>query len=145
MAIVNGTGGADTINGGFTDGDGDQVTGGADTIFGLGGNDTIDGLGGADTMFGGAGDDTYEVDNVGDIVSESSGQGTDLVNATGVDYTLTANVENLTYTGSGSFIGTGSALDNVLTGGTGSDMLSGAAGNDTIVAMNGKEQRQHGA
>lgn len=45
---------------------------GDDNIFGLDGNDTLIGGTGADTMTGGLGSDTYYVDNIGDIVIESS-------------------------------------------------------------------------
>ena len=36
---------------------------------------------GADTMLGGTGNDTYVVDNAGDVVNETGGDGTDLVQA----------------------------------------------------------------
>ncbi|MFG1379958.1 hypothetical protein V5F85_24355, partial [Xanthobacter autotrophicus ATCC 700551] len=66
---------------------------------GLGGNDTLDGGGGVDQLYGGTGDDTYIVDNVGDVIYENAGEGTDQVNAT-VTYRLAGNVENLTLLGS---------------------------------------------
>ncbi len=61
-----------------------------------------------------------------------------------VNYTLSADVENLTYTGAGNFTGTGNTLANVITGGAGNDTLNdgggtavdtliGGAGNDTYV------------
>jgi hypothetical protein len=50
---------------------------------------------GADTMAGGAGNDLYLVDNAGDVITESSGAGTDSVKSSSVTYILGANVENL--------------------------------------------------
>ncbi len=47
-------------------------------------------------------------------------------------YTLGANVENLTLTGSSSRNGTGNALDNVINGNSGSNTLTGGDGNDTL-------------
>ena len=106
--------------------------GGNDTLIGGAGNDTLDGGTGADTMLGGVGNDTYVVDNAGDVVTENAGEGTDLVQSTLNAYTLNAAIENLTFTGTGNFAGTGNALANVITGGAGNDTLDGGAGNDTL-------------
>ncbi|CAK0758614.1 hypothetical protein WCLP8_20001 [uncultured Gammaproteobacteria bacterium] len=46
-----------------------------------------------------------------------------------------ANVENLSYTGSGDFTGAGNAAAHVLPGGTGNDTLDGAAGADTLIGL----------
>jgi len=85
-----------------------------------------------DTLIGGAGNDTYVVDNSGDVVTEAASAGTDTVKTTLTSYTLGSNVENLTYTGTSSFTGTGNTLANTITGGAGNDTLSGGAGDDTL-------------
>ena len=91
----------------------------------------LDGGGGADAMAGGAGNDTYYVDNSGDFVLEASNSGTDLVNSS-ISYVLGSNVENLIFTGTGNFAGTGNALANNIAGGAGNDTLTGGAGNDAL-------------
>ncbi|ANK84405.1 M10 family metallopeptidase [Rhizobium sp. N731] len=104
----------------------------ANTVQGGAGADTLDGKAGADSLIGGAGNDTYIVENVGDVVTEGLNAGTDLIKTALSSYTLGNNVENLQYTGSGSFAGTGNALVNTITGGAGNDTLDGGIGNDTL-------------
>ncbi|MDI1227524.1 MAG: type I secretion C-terminal target domain-containing protein [bacterium] len=113
----------------------------ANTLVGNSAANVLDGAAGADTMSGGAGNDTYTVDNVGDVVVELAGAGTDLVNAS-VSYTLSSNVDNLTLTGAGVINATGNADINTLTGngvvntldgGMGADVMIGGGGNDTYV------------
>src|SRR4029079_9159210 len=58
--------------------------------------------------------------------------GVDLVQSS-VTFTLGANVENLTLTGTGAINGTGNALDNTLIGNSGANVLNGGAGNDIYV------------
>ncbi|HEX3860243.1 MAG TPA: MJ1477/TM1410 family putative glycoside hydrolase [Stellaceae bacterium] len=119
--VVNGTAGPDTLNGGA----------GNDTLNGAAGNDVLNGGAGADTMAGGVGNDTYVVDNAGDVVTEAAAAGTDTVQSS-ISYTLGANVENLTLTGSAAINGTGNALNNVIIGNGGNNILNGGAGNDVL-------------
>ena len=111
----------------------------ANTLSGGGGNDTLDGGAGVDKLSGGGGNDTYMVDVAGDVVTELAGEGTDSVLTALATYTLTANVENLTYTGAAKFTGTGNALDNVITGGNVGNKLDGGAGNDQLTGGNGAD------
>ncbi|RSB96643.1 RTX toxin [Rhizobium sophoriradicis] len=104
----------------------------ANTINGAAGADTLDGKAGADILIGSVGDDTYIVDNVADVVTERPNEGADLTKTTLSSYALTNNVENLTFTGTGDFAGTGNRLANKITGGAGNDTLDGGAGNDTL-------------
>ncbi|MHA6299952.1 hypothetical protein [Devosia sp. CAU 1758] len=111
---------------------------GANVLVGGSGHDTLDGMGGADTMIGGVGNDTYVVDDLGDTVSEGSGEGTDLVRAS-INYTLGSNLENLTLIGSGAINGTGNNLSNVITGNAANNILSGGSGNDTLNGGDGDD------
>jgi len=105
---------------------------GNDRLEGAAGNDTLDGGAGFDAMLGGLGDDTYVVDSAGDTITEAAGEGTDTVRTALTSLTLANNVENLVYTGSGNFRGTGNALANVIDGGAGNDRLDGGAGSDLL-------------
>ncbi len=125
------------INGGSGN---DLLIGGAlnETLNGDAGNDTLNGGIGADTMVGGIGDDVYYVDYVGDVVVEGIGQGSDDVYAS-VTYTLSANVEHLTLTGSAGINGTGNAINNIITGNSGANALDGGAGADTMIGGAGDD------
>lgn len=87
---------------------------GSDTLDGKDGNDTLNGGAGIDVMIGGLGNDNYVVDNVGDVITENLSEGTDKVNSS-VTYMLSANVENLTLTGTSAINGTGNSVANVIT------------------------------
>ncbi|WP_210190400.1 calcium-binding protein [Ensifer aridi] len=82
---------------------------------------------------GGKGDDVYIVGSVDVVIVEDTGAGTDEVRTAIANFALAANVENLTYAGTGSFTAQGNALANALTGGDGDDVLIGAGGADTLI------------
>jgi Ca2+-binding RTX toxin-like protein len=107
------------------------------TLIGGLGNDTLNGGFGSDTMIGGLGDDTYYVDNTGDVLTENLNEGTDTV-ISSINYTLGANLENLTLTGN-ALTGTGNALNNVLTGNSANNTLNGQDGDDIIYGENGND------
>ncbi|CDZ43367.1 Hypothetical protein, partial CDS, partial [Neorhizobium galegae bv. officinalis] len=52
-----------------------------------------------------------------DVVTELANEGSDTVQTGLAALTLAVNVENLVYTGSGNFAGTGNALANTIIGG----------------------------
>jgi len=146
-ANLAGTTGDDTISG----------LGGRDHLYGLAGNDTLlggagddslHGDAGADIMFGGSGNDDYYVDDVNDVVSESTVPGVDdggtndRVYST-VSYTLSPFLERLVLLESAVAISAtgnaqvnsivGNSNANIINGGGGKDLLTGGAGADTFV------------
>ncbi|MCC7427462.1 MAG: hypothetical protein IT557_11185, partial [Alphaproteobacteria bacterium] len=114
--------------------------GAANRLIGGLGNDQLNGGGGADEMIGGAGDDTYTVDNAGDTVAETAGQGAnDLVFALLNTYVLASEVERLTFIGVGAATLTGNAGNNVIIGGASNDTINGGLGADTMAGGGGND------
>lgn len=106
----------------------------------LSGNDFIDGKAGADTMRGGLGNDTFVVDNIGDKVIETSALVTEIDHIlSAVSFTLSANVEKLTLTGTGAINGSGNSLKNIMTGNDAANILNGGANADTLIGGLGND------
>ncbi|HKX89293.1 MAG TPA: M10 family metallopeptidase C-terminal domain-containing protein, partial [Sphingopyxis sp.] len=116
----------------------------ANVLTGNAGNDTLRGGAGADTLIGGPGNDVYLVDDLGDVIVEIAGSGSDTLVAS-ASYALGAGVSVETMTTitasamtainlTGNDLGQslyGNAGNNILTGGGGSDYLVGGLGNDS--------------
>ncbi|MEQ1486829.1 calcium-binding protein, partial [Methyloglobulus sp.] len=140
FAKLDGTDLDDTISG----------FGGNDILNGFNGNDVLNGGADADTMNGGDGNDTYFVDNVGDVILNTTtfnpnlGEvndflgGVDTVNSF-ISYTLGASLENLNLTGFAAINGTGNIKNNVINGNSASNVLDGGAGADTMNAGDGSD------
>ncbi|HYC98083.1 Ig-like domain-containing protein [Brevundimonas sp.] len=125
----------------------DEITGGAahDVLIGHAGNDRLaGGAGPANELYGGVGNDTYVIEVLGDTIVEYAGEGYDTVQTALSSYTLRDQIEALTYTGSGAFVGSGNGSANVITGKAGADVLLGLDGNDTLNGWTGAANELHG-
>src|SRR5215212_159120 len=117
----------------------DHLYGGAgnDTLLGGAGDDSLHADAGADTMFGGTGNDDYFVDNVNDVVSETTQPGvndggTDRVYST-ASYTLSPFLERLVLLESALAISaTGNADVNSIVGNSNANIISSGGGKDTL-------------
>uniref|UniRef100_UPI003137A132 cadherin-like domain-containing protein n=1 Tax=Ferrovibrio terrae TaxID=2594003 RepID=UPI003137A132 len=148
--VLTGDGVANVINGGAGN---DSIAGGdgSDTLNGGEGNDTLNGGAGSDSLTGGAGDDTYNFDG-SDSMTEAANAGSDTV-VSSLSYTLAANFENLTLTGTAALNATGNDVDNILIGnsgantinaGLGADTLQGGGGNDSLFGYAGNDTYRFG-
>lgn len=108
------------------------------TIIGNDANNVLDGAAGADILRGGLGDDTYVVDTLADKTIEAADGGSDTVQ-TGISWTLAANIENLTLTGTAASKGTGNELDNRIDGNGAANVIDGRAGADTMYGWSGAD------
>jgi Ca2+-binding RTX toxin-like protein len=160
--VRGGDGNDQLIGGGGNDhllgeGGDDTVIGGAgnDNLYGdnnwhgaPGGDDVIDGGTGADTMSGGTGNDIFVVDDAGDLVFESQGDGVDTIQSS-ISYALATEsykeVENLTLTGTVAINAIGNQLNNALTGNSAGNTLMGDAGQDSLEGRAGNDQLIGGA
>jgi RTX calcium-binding nonapeptide repeat (4 copies) len=127
------------------------LTGGAgnDTISGLAGNDTLVGNAGSDILVGGTGNDSqvggtgndiYYLENIGDVLSETSALATEIDTVRSyISYTLGANLERLSLQGTSNLNASGNSLNNLLVGNAGNNSLNGLGGNDTLLGEGGSD------
>jgi len=111
---------------------------GNDQLDGGPGDDVLEGGSGSDLMDGGGGNDVYYVDSLGDLITEQSGAGQDMV-FSAVSYVLPAEVETLRLTGGGGFDGAGNGLANTIIGNNGPNTLAGGAGDDWVAGGDGAD------
>ncbi|MDQ4087782.1 MAG: calcium-binding protein, partial [Pseudomonadota bacterium] len=147
MVTMTGTAGDDRLVG---SGEADLLRGlgGHDILKGAAGDDRLEGDEGDDGLYGGLGDDlliggigndTYYVDSIGDAVSETAGNGIDLV-FSAVSFSLYGqDVERLTLAGTAAINATGNSLANILTGNAAANILDGAAGADLMRGGDGND------
>jgi Ca2+-binding RTX toxin-like protein len=88
-------------------------------------------------MWGGRNDDFYFIDNIGDVVIESGGEGLDRVQAT-LDFVLPNQVENLVMRGAAR-LGTGNVWANAIWGSGGADVIAGLKGDDQLHGNDGND------
>ncbi|TFW14353.1 calcium-binding protein [Brevundimonas intermedia] len=146
----NGGGGADTLFGsnnndtlfGGSDNDALYGRGGDDRLYGGSGADELDGGLGADRMEGGSGNDRYFIDNLGDVVIEVAGGGTDTVDSVltfNGSLAANANIENINLTGDAAINAAGNALNNTIIGNSANNGLNGGKGADTLIGGLGND------
>jgi ELWxxDGT repeat protein len=114
-------------------------------LLGNAANNSLDGGTGADTLVGGLGNDSYYVDNIGDVVTENTGEGFDIVYSSLSSYTIGVNIEALVLRDAANINGVGNDQNNVLIGNTGDNSLDGGAGSDTINGGTGNDTLDGGA
>jgi serralysin len=141
--VMNGLSSAENLDG-LAGNDTIYGNGGNDTLVGGAGNDILDGGVGADAMSGGTGDDTYVVNHNSDTVTENASEGTDTVQSD-THWTLGANTENLTLTGSLNLNGNGNSASNVIQGNAGNNVLTGNGGGDALFGNAGDDTLNGGS
>ena len=129
-ATINGTGNAaaNTIIGNTANNE----------LIGAGGNDTLSGGLGIDTLNGGLGNDTYRIDTATDVIIDSGGIDTIIVEGYSIytNYLMPTGIENIDLSSYYSYYAisaTGNALNNRMIGNASNNTLIGDAGNDTLI------------
>ena len=144
---ATGNAAANTITGGVN---GDTLEGmdGDDTLGGEAGDDILNGGNGADRLYGGTGADSMDggdgndrlvVDNAGDGAIGGTGIDTVQIIASGLTYTLAADVEIASNQSGGNLTLTMNALGNTFGGSTGVDTVMLGDGGDSAYGRSGND------
>ncbi|MCV6592972.1 MAG: hypothetical protein OIF48_08485, partial [Silicimonas sp.] len=132
--VVDGEETGETMNVGYndeagaTDGNGDVISVGSDTIHGNGGDDTINSGAGDDLVYGGTGNDQILFGQGADTVY--GGDGDDVVDE--LHGVSNFDFDNLLDGGAGNDSMFGDGGDDTLIGGDGADLLWGETGHDSL-------------
>ena len=86
-----------------------------------------------------AGDDVYEVDHIDDRIVEEASGGYDRI-VSSASYTMPAEIEELSLTGTLNLRANGNDGDNVILGNDGANALSGGNGRDTLLGGRGDDR-----
>jgi Ca2+-binding RTX toxin-like protein len=114
---------------------------GSDTLIAGSGVDTLVAGAGLDTLIGGSGNDLFIVNNSADVIQDTSTTATNSVQSS-VSFSLAANVNSLTLTGTSALMGTANSGADTLTSNSGVDTLIGGSGNNTFVINNSSDVLQ---
>lgn len=107
-------------------------------LLGTAGADMLSAPNGPATLAGGAGDDTYAVWSGNITLREQAGGGIDTLQSYAAAIVLPDCIENLRLMWAG-IAGRGNALDNIVTGGDGSQTIDGGAGADVLAGGAGAD------
>ncbi|ESQ89092.1 hypothetical protein ABAC460_13565 [Asticcacaulis sp. AC460] len=108
-------------------------------------SNALNGNDGTNVLAGGQGNDTYLVQNVGDTVVESAGEGDDIVYSH-VDFDAGSSaVERIVLAGTADNDAFGNDLSNGIQGNIGANLLEGRAGTDLIEGDAGNDTLDGGA
>ncbi len=114
----------------------DDVLTGPGILMGGAGNDTLSG----GRLEGGTGDDLYQLGTFGAFIVENVGEGFDEVRASGdVWLTSGAEIEKVTFVGTGNFRGVGNSFAQTIIGGAGNDTIESSGGADVLIGNGGND------
>ena len=113
----------------------------SNTLTGSFGNDTLAAGTGLATLIGGTGNTTFVVNNVSDVVQDTTTYSANAI-LSSVSFTAPTNVNSLTLTGTASLVATANAGNDTLVSNSGVDTLTGGVGASVFVVNNSADTVQ---